>query len=70
MGHLPASERPGSCSLGTGPFVFLALLWQRAALLTSFTRLINGLREYRAPARVAATKSAPRSKSLQSGTQK
>src|SRR4029077_6153263 len=25
MGHLPASERPRSCSLGTGPFAFSGL---------------------------------------------
>ena len=63
MGHLPASERPRSCSLGTGPFVFPAWLRQRSSLLTPFIRLINGLRGYRAPAPIAAAKirSAPRS---------
>ena len=71
MGHLPASERPRSCSLGTGPFVFPALLLATPFASPSFTRHINGLREYRAPAAIAAAKivSAPRSKSRQRAAQ-
>ena len=62
MGHLPASERPRSCSLGTGPFVFRVF---GNAFALRFTRHINGLRGYRAPTPIAAATigSAPRSKS-------
>lgn len=57
MGHLPASERPRSCSLGTGPFVFSSVVLAALFELSSFICRINGLRERRAPTLVAATKS-------------
>jgi hypothetical protein len=54
MGHLPASERPRSCSLGAGPFVFFGLASATRFAPPSFTRHINGLRQQRAPALVHA----------------
>src|ERR1700685_766264 len=71
MGHLPASERPRSCSLGTGPFVFSGVALAMLSAPPSFTCHIKGLQEHRAPASTATATiaSAPRSKSLRGGIQ-
>ena len=72
MGRLPASGRPRSCSLGTGPFVFSGVALATLFAPPSFARHINSLREHRAPAPVAAAKfkRALRSKSRRGATQK
>ena len=69
MGHLPASERPRSCSLGTGPFVFSGVALAPFLLLRLF-HVSSTAWEYGAPAPVVAAKikSAPWGKSLRGGT--
>jgi hypothetical protein len=56
MGRFPASERPRSCSLGTGPFVFSGAALATLLAPSSFACRINGLRGHRAPASVTAAK--------------
>ena len=58
MGRLPASERPRSCSLGTGPFAFFGLALPTFSAPSTFARHINGLRRHLAPAASHAAKIA------------